>query len=239
MSIRLAAFVVTAALSVGVCCADIITASSAGPLLSSAEDLSSSNSVNGIIGSLYISSDGSPYPDFESVFKIHILNYLSFSAETVPVGAHGITDSDLFLFDASGHGIYMNDDASGSNTLSCLPSATSSNPCSSSRNGVGPTSNGIYYLAIANSANYPTSSTGEIFSPISPTDVVGADLTAGGAAPFSGWDDGAFANPNFDQVAYDIVLTGTTPEPATWLLIAVPLCALVLLRKRLAASTRT
>ena len=220
------------ALSSAFCFSDVIVADNAGPLLSSAQDLTGGDSLSGIVGALTTSSDGSPYPDFESVFKIDILNFRAFFAEVVPVGPHGLTDTDLFLFDAQGNGVYMNDDISGGNTLSCLPSLGASNPCPSSRNGVGPTSDGIYYLAISTSANYPVSATGEIFSPSSSTDVVGPDYTQGGGSPFTGWDDGAFTNPNTDQVDYDIVLCGTTPEPATYLLIAGPLCALALLRKK-------
>jgi hypothetical protein len=215
-------------LSLSISVAEVVTASGAGPLISSAEDLSNSY-VTGITGALNMSSDGTGYPDFESVFKITIQNYQDFSAETVPVGAFGIPDTDLFLFDSSGNGVYMNDDISGGDTLSCLPSADAVNPCPSSRNGVGPTSNGVYYLAIAISANYPIdNSNNEIFNPTLSTDVVGP---TSGVGPFAAWDDDAFTSPNFDLVNYDILLTGTAPEPSTWLLIAAPFGALLLGRK--------
>ena len=225
---------ILAVLSLSVALGDVVIANNAGPLPSSAEDLSADGSLGAIVGSLYTSSDNSPYPNFESVFKIDILNYRDFSAQTVPVSPHAVADTDLFLFDASGHGVYANDDASATNTLSCLPSADGANPCSSSANGLGPKSNGIYYLAIAIGANYPVSSGGEIFNILNSTDVVGPDLTMGGGSPINGWDDGAFAQPDFDDVNYAIVLSGTTPEPATWLLMAAPLLALFLLRKRMA-----
>ena len=230
MLFKLAALAV---LSFGVALADTVTASNAGPLPASAEDLSTDGSLGAIVGSLYTGYNNSAFPNFESVFKIDILNYRDFSAKTVAV-PFGAPDTDLFLFDATGHGVYANDDASSVNTLSCLPAATGVNPCSSSRNGTGPTSNGIYYLAIANSADYPISSSGEIFNIVNTTDVVGPALGLGGAGAFIGWDNGAFTTPDFDLVHYDIVLTGTTPEPATWLLIALPLSALFLIRKRTA-----
>jgi hypothetical protein len=220
---------IIAALCLGVAYADVVTATNAGPLISSSEDLSG-HYLNGIVGALTTSSDSSKYPDFESVFRITIQDYQAFSAETVPVGAHGIADTDLFLFDSSGNGVYMNDDISGSNTLSCLPSAGAGTPCPTPRNGAGPTADGIYYLAIAIGANYPVdSSSNELFNPTLLTDVVGP---TGGVGAFAGWDDNAFSNPNFDQIYYDIVLTGTTPEPATYLLIAAPLAALLVWRRR-------
>lgn len=222
-------FLFVSAMCLGVAYGGVVTATGAGPLISSAEDLSGVYPTE-IQGALSTSSDGSGYPDFESVFKITILNYTAFSAETVPVGAFGIPDTDLFLFDSSGDGVYMNDDASATNTLSCLSSGDSGNPCLSSRNGTGPTSDGVYYLAIAISANYPIDSLSkEIFNPTLSTDVVGP---TGGAGSFAAWDDNAFTSPDFDLVNYDIRLTGTVPEPATYLLIAAPLALLLVRRKR-------
>ena len=222
-----------AVLSLGVALADTVIANNAGPLPSSAEDLSADRSLGVIVGSLSTGYNNSAFPNFESVFKIDILNYREFSAKTVSV-PFGAPDTDLFLFDATGRGVYANDDASAGNTLSCLPSGDAANPCSSGRNGTGPTSDGVYYLAVANSADYPISSSGEIFKILNSTDVVGPDLTMGGASPIIGWDNGAFTQPDFDLVHYEIVLTGTTPEPATWLLIGVPLAALFFVRKRIA-----
>jgi hypothetical protein len=83
----------------------------------------------------------------------------------------------------------------------------------------------------------PLSDLGEIFSLISSTDVVGPDLTMGGAHPLTGWDGGGFTDPNSDAVKYDIVLTGTTPtpEPATWGMMIAGL-GLVLLRSKISRS---
>jgi hypothetical protein len=110
--------------------ADMVAAADAGSLPSSAQDLSGDLSLTEITGTL-------DYPLGVSMFKIDIANPLDFSAQTVGV-AFGVPDTELFLFDSSGLGVYLNDDASGSDTLSCLPSADSGNPCSSSRNGLGP-----------------------------------------------------------------------------------------------------
>jgi hypothetical protein len=149
-----------------------------------------------------------------SMFRILNLEPVNFSAFTVFTGAFGIPDTVLSLFDSLGVGIYLNDDISGANTMSCLPSAGALNPCPTTGAILAP---GIYYLAISRSANYPLDgSSNEIFNPVSSTDLVGPSSSS----PVAGWDGGAFTSPDFDLVTYDIVLSGTVPEPATWLLTA-------------------
>ncbi len=209
---------ILALLSVSAAFADTVIANNAGPLPASAEDLSSDASLTQIAGSLFTGAGGAAFPNFESIFKIDILNYQLFSAQTVPIAPHGIADTDLFLLDANGNGVYANDDISGGDTLSLLPAHSS----------VGPTANGIYYLAIAISTNTPQDANGNDLFALNGTDVVGPN----GTSPMTGWDNGAFTQPDFDNVNYNIVLTGTSPEPATWLLLAAPLLALFCLRNR-------
>jgi MYXO-CTERM domain-containing protein len=200
-----------------------VTASGAGPLLPDAEDLSGTG-VTEIQGSL--SSD----PTAVSLFEIDIMNPLDFSAFTVDAGPFEIPDTELFLFDSTGQGVYFNDDDSAGDTLSCLPSADLTNPCATDADGLGPQTAGIYYLAITRSADGPLdASDNEIFTNVLSTDVVGPNSGVGALA---GWDDGAFTQPNFDLVNYDILLTGTTPEPATWILAASALGIAGLLRRR-------
>jgi hypothetical protein len=202
--------------------ADTVIASGAGPLPATAEDLSGDLSLSEITGAL-------DYPDGVSMFKIDILYPVDFSAQTVPVGAFGVPDTELFLFDSSGLGVYMNDDITASDTLSCLPSSDSNNPCPSPSGGLGPLTAGIYYLAIAYSADLPldSSSTDNFLSSVLSTDVVGPDPTAGAVA---GWDNGVYTSPDYDLVNYDIQITDA-PEPAAWTLIAV-VAAFVLFRRR-------
>ena len=212
--------------------ADIVTASGAGPLPSSAQDLTGLN-VTQIVGNL-------DFPDGVDMFKIDITDFADFSALTTSV-AFGVPDTELFLFDAGGLGVLFNDDASGSNTQACLPSADSSNPCSSTLPvGVGPTSDGTFYLAITRSANDPISVAGNIFTNVFSTDVVGPDLTMGGGSPIVDWDGNVFTSPDFDLTAFDITLTGISPvpEPATWALFAAGL-VLVLLRRLIPTSCRS
>ncbi len=173
-----------------------------------------------------------------NLFKFNIENYSAFSVVTLAV-PFGAADTELFLFDSTGRGVYANDDMGGGDpltfSLACLPSAVN-NPCPTSLpSGVGPISNGVYYLAISRSSDMPLSDLGEIFTLISSTDVVGPDLTMGGADPLTGWDGGGFASSGTDSDLgnYDIVLTGTTPEPATWSMMGTAVLGLGLLRRKI------
>src|SRR5580704_1755569 len=180
--------------------ADTVVAKNAGSLPGSAQDLSGDLALTEITGFL-------DFPYGVSMFKIDIADPVDFSAQTVSTTL-GVPDTELFLFDSSGHGVYENDDATGPNTLSCLPSAGAGNPCSSSRNGLGPLSPGIYYLAITRSANLPMSISGYIFSfGTFSTDVLGPDPTMGGGDPINSWDDDVNTNPDSELVNYDIIIT--------------------------------
>ncbi len=198
-----------------------IIADNAGMLPAAAQDLTGEFPTE-IIGTL----DGNNQNNV-NVFEISIMDAADFSAITVLPGAYGIPDTVLSLFNSSGEGVYLNDDISASNTLSCLPSADASNPCAVGPGGNGPLTDGTYFLAISRGANYPVDSFGtEIFSPVFSTDVVGPSNTN----PVGGWDGGAYTSPDFDLVNYDIVLTGTVPEPGTLLLTG--LAGLVLFTRR-------
>jgi len=193
----------------------------------SAQDLTGIG-VTQIVGNL-------AFPLGVDMFRITITNFATFSAVTTGV-SFGVPDTELFLFNASGLGVYANDDATGANTLSCLPSGGGGNPCSSTRpSGVGPTSDGTYYLAITRSENGPLSVGGEIFNILNSTDVVGPDTTMGGGSAVTGWDNNVFTGPDFDLTAFDILLTGTSlnvvPEPATWALILIGMLSLAIRRK--------
>jgi hypothetical protein len=209
---------------------DLVVANNPGALPGTAQDLTGVIPTE-ITGSIPDTTD--PLLGV-NMFAINITDYQDFSAITIG-SPFGITDTELFLFNSSGIGVMGNDDIDGGNALSCLPSADSGNPCESSLPaGVGPTSDGTYYLAITRSSNDPLSASGEIFTILNSTDVVGPDLTMGGNDPITNWDGGAFTSADTDLTDYDIVITGT-PEPATWVLLAIGLASILIRRRRLAS----
>src|ERR1039457_6596427 len=104
------------------CSAGLITAIDAGSTLATAMDLTGAYPTE-IVGAL-----SGADPNDASIFKINLQSW-NFSALTVFTGAFGIPDTVLSLFDSTGVGVYLNDDISGSNTMSCLPSVSLSNPC--------------------------------------------------------------------------------------------------------------
>lgn len=212
------------------CFADVVFANNAGATLATAQDLTGLMPTE-IIGSL----NGDP--NDANIFKIFAIQPLNFSAMTIPVGAFGIPDTVLSLFNSSGFGIYLNDDISGGNTFSCLPSPGAGNPCPTTAPVTLPV--GVYYLAISNAANYPVDANGnEIFAPSSSTDLAGPVSNIPPNGPLAGWDGGAYASPDFDLVNYDIVLTGTTPEPGLRYITALGLgvIAFVVRRRRRATA---
>lgn len=206
--------------------ADIINGTGAGSLPATALDLTGHNVV-AIQGSVDLTTG-------VAMFEINISNFLGFSAYTASV-PFGIGDTELFLFNSSGQAVYANDDAGfpgAAYTLSCLPSAIASNPCLTGRGGLGPTSNGHYYLAIAVSADLPQDAgSNYVFqSAVSSTDIVGP---ASGAGPVAGWDGGFYTSPNFDNSRYLIDITGAAPEPSTLLLVSPGLLLGWLRRKQI------
>jgi hypothetical protein len=135
------------------------------------------------------------------MFRIHVHDPAAFSASTVAMAGISVSDPMLFLFDAAGHGVYMNDDdPSGLNgSQSRLPSA----------HPLGPTTPGVYFLAIAWFDNQPVTNVGSlVFAAGAAGDVRGpADV-----APLDAWDHDVLARPDV-PTAYRIELTGAGLQP--------------------------
>lgn len=201
----------------------------AGDVLATAETTYSSaySMLDGIHGNLLATTvvDGTPVYQVD-LYKIRITDAASFSARTTGSTAF---DSALYLFDANGNGVYMNDD-DGVSTLSGLPAGDAS----------GPTSAGIYYLAVALGGYLA-----EDFSSLSVflaggfTDVLGADPAAGA---LNGWAAG-FTAYSESSLSYDIALTGATnaelPEPASLALVLAGGLAAGLSRRRAQGARAT
>jgi len=117
----------------------------------------------------------------------------TFSATTNPTtaGASADFDSQLFLFNSNGLGVYGNDDSKGGAGPSLLPAG----------HALTPSAPGVYYLAISSFNNDPQSTGGDIFP--GDSNAVEGPTGPGGGSPLSGWSgDGGSSG------RYVIVLTG-------------------------------
>ena len=162
----------------------------AGELPSTAQSTAGDGPLEFITGSLESPTD-------VDMYVIFITGGGNFSATTV--GWTMDVDTQLTLFDASGSGIYSNDDAATGTRQSTLPAF----------NPLTPTTPGIYYLAISDWDYDPVSDEGYIFphpdSIGSDTDVNGP-TGPGGGSPITGWD----GISTLGGGSYTIALTGAT-----------------------------
>ena len=130
------------------------------------------------------------------VYRICLSDGDSFSASTVDGSTR---DTQLFLFDSQGYGVYANDDAAGSRG-SLLPA----------HHRFSPSTGGEYFMAISTYNRDPQSSQGEIFqdnfSQMNYPDAVLDPNGFGAAEPISGWAGRASGGPG----TYRITLTGTS-----------------------------
>lgn len=164
----------------------------AGDNIETAQIVSSGSGValESISGNLSIN-------DSADVYQIFIRGDGTFSASTVD---GTVIDTQLFLFDAGGFGIYGNDDAA-----SCDGCFQSTLPAG---DDLTPTTPGIYYLAISEFEVEPISEGGRIFP--NAFDTESTDFTSivaptgtGSNLPLTGFD-----SEGFERGDYTIALTG-------------------------------
>jgi len=182
----------------------------AGELPGTAQVVSGGGPLTGINGTIYIYEDADMY-------QIYISDAPGFSAEVTVTNF----DTQLFLFDASGMGVYANDDNGTILEPSLLPAG----------HPLGPASVGIYYLAISAWDYDPSSSGGLIFpnDDLYWTEVVGP-TGPGGGSPISFWSGG-----DEDSTGdYYIALTGARyiPAPGAILLGSIGVGLVGWLRRR-------
>jgi hypothetical protein len=159
----------------------------AGDLPSTAQDLGD-GPVTTVLGSYSGAGDSDMY-------RICLTDGASFSASTV--GATTL-DSQMFLFDSQGYGVYANDDA-GSSRGSLLPA----------NHRFSPATGGEYFLAVSQYNRDPQSVMGEIFQDnynrfTYPDGVLNAN-GFGGAEPVTSWNGRAPGAAGL----YRVTLTGT------------------------------
>jgi hypothetical protein len=128
-------------------------------------------------------------PADEDVYRVCLTGNRTFSATTE---GSALADPQLFLFDASGRGIYGNDDFGS--LQSTLPAGTAQTPSAA----------GTYYLAISSFVNRPVSQGGMIFEYSATSFPILLPIGPGGGSPVTGWTD-----QGFSEGAYRIALNGT------------------------------
>jgi hypothetical protein len=204
---RTALVVLTLLASQAVSHADIwVEVGQAGQLPGSAQATVGLGSLDGIQGQLLTLNE-------VNMYKFAIVDPAHFSATTV--GQPGsLVDTQLFLFDENGRGVYANDDANGLTKRSTLPAGSP----------FGPDHPGIYYLAISAFDRDPVSlpTNGLIFPSFPVTGVFGP-TGPGGAFPVTDWQGGATGTGS-----YFILITGAAliPEPSSLLLLGSGLVGL-------------
>jgi len=128
----------------------------------------------------------------EDMYRICITNPFGFSATTVGMASF---DTQLFLLDSTGRGVYSNDDFPGGAPFhSLLPPGDPNSP----------TAVGIYFIAINGFDNEAQNAGGLIFANAVFTDVNGP-TGPGGADPITSWDGNDFSATG----SYTIVFTGS------------------------------
>lgn len=175
----------------------------AGALPGTAQSAVGVGPLTSITGVLQTGSDA-------DMFQIFITGGGTFSATTVG----GVSfDTELFLLNAAGFGIYAQDDVSSSDAPSTLPSGHALTPAAS----------GEFLLVITRCCVEPANALGKIFDASGNNTAVVGPVGPGGSAAITTYSGASQGSAG----AYVITLTGAEflpaaplPEPASLLLLA-------------------
>jgi hypothetical protein len=181
----------------------------AGDLLATAQIPVGEGPLTSISGTLTLVGDSNSPKDAD-MYKIFIANPGTFSATTVLPGV--TLDTQLFLFDSDGRGVYANDDDVLDSSLEPVRSTLPAGHLS------GPSVAGIYYLVITSFNLDPVSPGGLIF-PGSFSAVEGPTGPGGGSAITGYTDNGTTGTTGAYTIALTDVSANPVPEPATLLLL--------------------
>lgn len=146
------------------------------------------------------------------VFALRLTGGVAFSATTVAFGgAAGVGDTQLFLFDSTGHGIRYNDDIDVIDFYSSL--------------SFTPTTTGTYYLGISAIDFNPRDAQGSFIyvrDPFNPTATPGASIFG----PVASWAAaGGFTD--FGEYRINLVGAAPVPEPGSIVLMMLGLAGLL------------
>jgi len=187
----------------------------AGSLPATAEVTTGIGALTAIDGTLDPTSG-----DIADMYKIFITGGGTFSATTVGGASF---DTELYLFDSAGVGIYANDDFTGFLGPSTLPAGMALTPSAS----------GLYYLAISQCCFEPSNGSGAIFNASFDHNAVVGATQSGGALPIT--DYSGASDQTSGGGAYTITLTGAqfaapvsaVPEPGTLFLLLTGVAGII------------
>jgi hypothetical protein len=174
--------------------------------INAGDQLGSSEAVPGgtkrVLGGLNANPFGPDPYDLVDLYEINIADPLGFFVTTGNgSNAFAVADPVLYLFDAAGMAVVMNDDADGSqSTIAGLPG------------GYGA---GTYYLGIAFAGVEPTDGTDPLFDAFGDGSVLDPDALAA-------WQ-GEPLSPNFDIAGLYTLFFQPVPEPGSLALLALGL----------------
>ncbi|MGH7133278.1 MAG: GC-type dockerin domain-anchored protein [Phycisphaerales bacterium] len=137
-------------------------------------------------------------PDHTDLYKIQICDHISFRATTI---GSTFADTQLFLFDSSGHGVTANDDEADTNSYR------------STLTGLHIAADGIYYLAVCTFGREPVDSSHNMLWEDQPYEEERAPDGPGAANILSSWDGDAYSTAEYVVALSGACFVTSGPQP--------------------------